>query len=81
MNSQVRCPKARVGSCHLDRTKAFRGIEKKSQGAEHRGFARDVGCADVAASTPPDVFAAKDTDEKIAERNRAEQIGGDEGED
>ena len=37
----------------------------------------DVGSADIAAASLADVFAAKDADEQVSERNRAEQIGND----
>ena len=37
----------------------------------------DVGSADISAASLADVFAAKDADEQVSERNRAEQIGDD----
>ena len=52
--------------------RSFQRVQQQGEDAEQWRFAGYVGCADVAAAGAPDVFAAEDADQKIAERDRAQ---------
>ena len=51
--------------------------QKRRDGKPLGSRACNVGSADIAATSLADVFATKDADEQVSERNRAEQIGND----
>ena len=57
-----------------DSTGSFERVEDKSEDAEGGRFAGDIGSADVPAAGLADVFAAKDANEEIAERDRSQKI-------
>src|SRR5215472_9227614 len=81
MNENIGCAQAWVGGRDLHRGKTLRSVEEKGESAEGGGLTRDIGCPDVATTTAADILAAEDTDEEITERDRPEEIAGDEGED
>src|ERR1051326_2062824 len=61
-----------------DGNNPFQRIQQKRGDAKTlRARARHVGRPDVAASGEPNIFSAKNPDEQISKRNRAEKIGND----
>src|SRR5580704_4105308 len=79
VGSGYACPGGEPGSQHHG-GRALARIEEQSQGSQQGRLARDIGRADVPAAALAHVFAVKDADEEIAERDGPEKVtgGGDE---